>query len=108
MAKEPSLRDALRVKPGSRMDLASFDTGATHGRHKDSAADTLTKDLERLTSLQDRVYAEGRHRILIVLQGIDAAGKDGTVRHVMSAFNPMGCPVTSFKVPTPNELAHDY
>jgi PPK2 family polyphosphate:nucleotide phosphotransferase len=108
MAKAPSLREALRVPPGTKVDLATFDTGATHGRRKDSAATTLAKDLERLTDLQDRVYAEGKHRILIVLQGIDAAGKDGTVRHVMSAFNPMGCPVTSFKVPTPPELAHDY
>ncbi len=108
MAKAPSLRDALRVKPGSKVDLATFDTGATHGRHKDTAAGTLTKDLDRLTSLQDRLWAEQQHRVLIVLQGIDAAGKDGTVRHVMSAFNPMGCLVTSFKVPTPRELAHDY
>ena len=108
MAKAPSLREALRVRPGSKVDLATFDTGATHGRRKDTAAATLAKDLDRLTSLQDRLWAEGRHRVLIVLQGIDAAGKDGTVRHVMSAFNPMGCPVTSFKVPTPRELAHDY
>src|SRR3954468_22579376 len=108
MAKLPSLRDALRVKPGAKVDLASFETGATHGRQKDSAAAMHAKDLDRLTSLQDRLWAEGKHRVLIVLQGIDAAGKDGTVRHVMSAFNPMGCPVASFKVPTPVELAHDY
>jgi len=108
MAKLPSLRDALAVQPGEKVDLATFDTGATHGRRKDQATETLVKDLDRLTSLQDRLWAEGKHRVLIVLQGIDAAGKDGTVRHVMSAFNPMGCPVTSFKVPSPQELAHDY
>jgi PPK2 family polyphosphate:nucleotide phosphotransferase len=61
-----------------------------------------------LTDLQDRLWAESKHPILIVLQGIDAAGKDGSVKHVMSAFNPMGCAVTSFKVPTPVEAAHDY
>jgi PPK2 family polyphosphate:nucleotide phosphotransferase len=62
----------------------------------------------RLTELQNRLWAEGRHPVLIVLQGIDAAGKDGSVKHVMGAFNPMGCIVTSFKVPTPVEAAHDY
>ena len=108
MAKLPSLRDALRVKPGAKVDLATFDTGATHGRQKEDGQAALAKELERLTKLQDRLWAEQRHRLLIVLQGIDAAGKDGTVRTVMSAFNPMGCPVTSFKVPSPAELAHDY
>ena len=62
----------------------------------------------RLTELQDRLWAEGRRKVLVVLQGIDAAGKDGTIRHVMSAFNPQGCPVTSFKVPSAEELAHDF
>ena len=68
----------------------------------------VQKGLDRLTSLQDRLWAEAKHPILIVLQGIDAAGKDGTVRHVMTAFNPMGCIVTSWKAPTAIELAHDY
>ena len=62
----------------------------------------------RLTSLQERLWAEAKHPVLIVLQGIDAAGKDGTIRKVMDAFNPQGCTVTGFKVPTPIELAHDY
>ena len=102
------LREALRVKPGASVDLASLDPAATHGHSKGSADKDLTAGLERLTDLQDRVWAEQKHPILVVLQGIDAAGKDGTIRHVMSAFNPQGCPVTSFKVPTPVELAHDY
>jgi PPK2 family polyphosphate:nucleotide phosphotransferase len=107
-SRPPSLRELLRVKPGSKVRLADVDAGATHGREKHSAAAELEKGLGRLTDLQDRLWAEQKHPVLIVLQGIDAAGKDGSVKHVMSAFNPMGCIVTSFKVPTPTELAHDY
>jgi PPK2 family polyphosphate:nucleotide phosphotransferase len=103
-----SLRERLRVEPGSRVRLADVDPNETHGRSKAHADEELARGLERLTSLQDRLWAEAKHPILIVLQGIDAAGKDGTVRHVMTAFNPMGCLVTSWKAPTPVELAHDY
>jgi PPK2 family polyphosphate:nucleotide phosphotransferase len=103
-----SLRESLIVRPGSRPRLANLDAGATHGRTKARSADELQAGLDRLTGLQDRLWAESKHPILIVLQGIDAAGKDGTVRHVMTAFNPMGCIVTSWKAPTPVELAHDY
>ncbi len=102
------LRDLLRVKPGAKVRLADIDPNHTYGRDKQSAAADLQKGLDRLTDLQDRLWAEQKHKILVVLQGIDAAGKDGSVKHVMSAFNPMGCTVTSFKVPTPIELAHDY
>lgn len=88
-------------------------------RDKDAAApkslpkgDDLKKEieglLERLTRLQDVFYADGRHSLLIVLQGRDAAGKDGVVRTVVGAFNPAGVRVTSFKVPTAIEMAHDY
>jgi len=103
-----SLRESLLVRPGSRPHLADVDAGATHGRTKARSAVELGRGLDRLTGLQDRLWAEAKHPILIVLQGIDAAGKDGTVRHVMTAFNPMGCMVTSWKAPTPVELAHDY
>jgi PPK2 family polyphosphate:nucleotide phosphotransferase len=102
------LRDALRVRPGRRVDLSKIDPGATHGRVKETASAELEAGLARLTDLQDRLWAESRRRVLVVLQGIDAAGKDGTVRHVMGAFNPQGCPVTAFKVPSVEELAHDY
>ena len=103
-----SLRELLRVKPGTSVRLRDVDPSETHGHSKDAAAEHLQKGLDRLTSLQDRLWAEAKHPVLIVLQGIDAAGKDGTVRHVMTAFNPMGCTVTSWKAPTPVELAHDY
>ena len=107
-SRRPSLRDALRIAPGSKVRLETVDANANHGRRKARATDQLQKGLDRLTDLQDRLWAESKHPVLIVLQGIDAAGKDGTVRHVMTAFNPMGCLVTSWKAPTPIELAHDY
>lgn len=103
-----SLRSALRVRPGTRVRLAKLDPNATHGHTKESAVGELEKGLARLTGLQDRIWAEGKRRVLVVLQGIDAAGKDGTLRHVMGAFNPQGCPVSGFKVPSAEELAHDY
>jgi PPK2 family polyphosphate:nucleotide phosphotransferase len=103
-----SLRSTLRVRPGTRVHLEKVDPTATYGRTKESATDELATGLTRLTDLQDRLWAENKQRVLVVLQGIDAAGKDGTVRHVMGAFNPQGCLVTPFKVPSADELAHDY
>jgi len=103
-----ALRELLRVKPGERVDLASFDCGATFGRQKDEADDILAANLARLTELQARIWAEAEHAVLIVLQGIDAAGKDGTINVIAGAFNPQGTPVTSFKEPTAEELAHDF
>jgi PPK2 family polyphosphate:nucleotide phosphotransferase len=102
------LRDALRVRPGSRVRLSRLPTDATHGWDKASAEPALDRQLERLSDLQDRLWAEAKQAVLVVLQGIDAAGKDGTIKKVMTAFNPQGCPVTSFKVPSTDELAHDY
>ena len=102
------LRDALRVRSGRRVRLRDLDPAAAHGWTKETAAPELGRQLDRLTELQDRLWAEGKHAVLVVLQGIDAAGKDGTIRKVMTAFNPQGCPVTSFKVPSSEELAHDY
>jgi PPK2 family polyphosphate:nucleotide phosphotransferase len=102
------LRDALRVKPDSRVRLSQLDPGATHGFDKDSAAPVLERQMARLTDVQDRLWAESKRSVLVVLQGIDAAGKDGTIQKVMEAFNPQGCVVSSFKVPSTEELAHDY
>jgi PPK2 family polyphosphate:nucleotide phosphotransferase len=107
-SKRLDLRSRLRVVPGTTVDLGSFDPGATFGTTKAGSAADLRTGIERLTSLQDRLWAEGRHPVLVVLQGIDAAGKDGTVGHVMSAFNPQGCTVTPFKVPVGPEVTHDY
>ena len=98
----------LLVKPDSRLKLEDVDPEDTHGVSKNAAADRLEKDRERLSVLQYLLYAEARRAVLVVLQGIDAAGKDGTIRHVMSGLNPQGVTVTSFKVPEGEEKRHDY
>jgi PPK2 family polyphosphate:nucleotide phosphotransferase len=108
MAKPTALRNALQVKPGSRVRLEKLDPGATFGHDKAAAVETTQVQMARLRDLQDRLWAESKHSVLVVLQGIDAAGKDGTIGKVMEAFNPQGCPVASFKVPTAEELAHDF
>ena len=102
------LGDLLRVKPGSKVDLSRIDPSETFGHTRDGATVELAHGLERLESLQERLWASRQAQILVVLQGIDTAGKDGTVRHVMSAFNPQGCSVVGFGVPTEEEAAHDY
>jgi PPK2 family polyphosphate:nucleotide phosphotransferase len=96
------------VWPGSRVQLRQFDASDTAGHRKKRAARELATGLRRLSALQDPFWAEARRSVLVVLQGIDTAGKDGTIRHVMGAFNPQGCSVSSFKVPTDIEQAHDY
>jgi PPK2 family polyphosphate:nucleotide phosphotransferase len=108
VAGKPNLREALRVKPGSQVQLERHDPGDFHGWDKDEAKAETAVQLDRLADLQDKLWAEARHAVLIVLQGIDASGKDGAIRRVMSAFNPQGCRVSSFKVPTPEEAAHDF
>jgi len=108
MASRTPLRDSLRVEPGTKVRLEAVDAGTTHGHDKATAPATIANDLARLTALQERLWAEDRQRLLIVLQGIDTAGKGGTIEHVMSAFNPQGCHIHGFKVPTADELAHDY
>lgn len=108
MADPRDLREALLVKPGHGVRLSKLDPAATHGFDKESAAPILERQMARLTELQDRLWAESKRSVLVVLQGIDAAGKDGTIQKVMEAFNPQGCVVSSFKVPSVEELAHDY
>jgi PPK2 family polyphosphate:nucleotide phosphotransferase len=105
---QESFRHLLRVQPGEKIDLAGYDCGATFGRDKKDGTAALAANLAHLTDLQERLYAESKHAVLIVLQGIDAAGKDGTIRVVAGALNPQGTPVTSFKEPSPRELAHDF
>ena len=103
-----NLPTELLVAPGSKVRLAKIDPSDTHGKHKDACDEQLTKNLDKLSILQYRLYAESKRSLLIVLQGIDAGGKDGTIRHVMSGFNPQGASVTSFKVPAGEETQHDY
>ena len=98
-----------RVRPGTRIRLGRIDPADT-GKHADEAAvrAKLGQDIARLAKLQDVLYAERRHAVLVVLQGMDTSGKDGTVKHVMSGVNPSGCEVVPFKVPTEEEAAHDF
>jgi len=99
----------LRVKPGAKVALADIDPAGTHGFDKGRDLEAaLAKNIARIDELQYLMYAEHRRALLVVLQGIDASGKDGTIRHVMTGFNPQGCRVTPFKAPTPEELAHDF
>jgi PPK2 family polyphosphate:nucleotide phosphotransferase len=102
-------RKKLIAKPGARIRLRDVDP-AWHGRHEDEAAAKAELDacMARITDLQGRLYAERRHALLVVLQGIDAAGKDGVCWHVISAMNPQGTSVTGFKEPTAADLAHDF
>jgi PPK2 family polyphosphate:nucleotide phosphotransferase len=93
---------------GKDFDLDDLDPGDKAGLTEEEAQERREKDLERLADLQDRLYAEGRRALLVVLQGLDAAGKDGTIKHVLSGLNPQGVAVTAFKQPTATELAHDF
>jgi PPK2 family polyphosphate:nucleotide phosphotransferase len=102
--------DKYRVKPDSKVKLDHWDPNDTSGfsGDKDKAKDVTDATTNRLEELQELLYAEGKHKLLIVLQAMDAGGKDGTIRHVFDGVNPQGVKVASFKVPTPIELAHDY
>jgi PPK2 family polyphosphate:nucleotide phosphotransferase len=102
--------DRWRVKPGARIDLAKIDTRDTAGAPggKDEVTKLLGDANERLAELQERLYAEDKQSLLVALQAMDAGGKDGTVKHVFNGVNPQGVQVTAFKVPTDEELAHDF
>jgi len=102
------LRSELKVKPGAKVDLSKLDPSDRHGWTKPAAEKATTEQTARLSDLQDRFWAQAKGAVLVILQGIDAAGKDGTIQKVMEAFNPQGCTVSAFKVPTPEELAHDF
>ena len=109
---DPSLgpmRKSLNFRPGKRIDLDRIDPADT-GKYRDreQAEAEENRYLKRLYDLQARFAAESKRGLLIVLQGLDAAGKDGTIRHVFTGMNPQGCDVHAFKVPTPIEAAHDY
>lgn len=102
--------ERYRVKPGEKVDLATFDANeskAFKGDKEEGLAE-LAKLNGRLEELQELLYAENKHKVLIVFQAMDAGGKDGTIRSVFEGVNPQGVKVASFKVPTPDELAHDY
>ena len=108
---ETKLLDRLIVPPGRRIKLGKdFATSWKEGRDFDKrrAAERLQEGVQLLSQLQSKLYAQNRYALLVNLQAMDAAGKDGTIKHVMSGINPQGCRVTSFKSPSSEELDHDY
>ena len=99
----------ILLKPGRALRLKDFDPAYTGTfKNKKDAAEKLAKDIGKMAELQDKFYAEGRNSLLIVFQAMDAAGKDSTIKHVMSGINPQGCQVFSFKQPSQLELSHDF
>lgn len=105
--KKDILKDLL-AKPGKKQLVSDFDSSFTGDLSKQDAKEQLAKDIEKLSELQSMLYAQDRYSILIIFQAMDAAGKDGTIKHVMSGINPQGCQVYSFKQPSAEELDHDY
>src|SRR5262249_17969395 len=109
--------DLFRLQPGKKVRLKDHDTGWAQTKElkelgkdvvKDRAKEILDKNLEDLAEAQELLYADDRYAVLIVLQAMDAAGKDGTIKHVMSGVNPQGCQVFSFKKPSAEELNHNF
>lgn len=105
-----TLHEPFVVRDGRRFRLRRMDTrGSTpHALKKDDAPALLAKAVERIAALQEQLYAHGRWGMLLVFQALDAAGKDSVIKHVFSGVNPQGCQVSSFKVPSAEELAHDF
>ena len=101
--------EEFKVKPGKRISLKNFKTIIKNKKFdKKIGQEILQKGVAEMSVMQDKLYAEGKHSVLIVLQAMDAAGKDGTVNHLMTGLNPSGVKVHSFKSPSSVELMHDY
>lgn len=97
-----------RVAPGEKVGLVKRDTREDQGLDEDQAKQIYKRNTKRLDNLQERLFAESRQSLLVVLQAMDTAGKDSTIRKAITPFNPQGCRVTGFKKPTDKELAHDF
>lgn len=105
--------EAYRVEPGTTVNLDKIppdDTGKFDSKNDGKAKSQarISEFIEKIPSLQERLYAQGTRSVLIILQGMDTSGKDGTIKHVMSGVNPLGCRVAGFKVPSQKELRHDF
>ena len=101
--------EQFRIPTSGKIKIADYDPAVTDGfRDKEEAASKLAADIERMAELQDVLYASRQRALLILVQGMDTAGKDSVIKHVMSGVNPQGVRVTSFKQPTEEELCHDY
>jgi PPK2 family polyphosphate:nucleotide phosphotransferase len=106
-----SLATLYRIDNGKKFRLKDFDPGNTGGlskENKEESEQLLQRSTQQLAELQDMLYAQDRWGLLLIFQGMDAAGKDGTIKHVMSGVNPQGCQVFAFKTPSTEELDHDY
>jgi len=109
MSWASKLAKPYRIEHGKDFRLKDFDPAETGKLHsKDRAQELLEKGISQMAELQNKLYAEDRWALLIIFQAMDAAGKDGAIKHVMSGVNPQGCQVYSFKVPSIEELDHDY
>jgi len=107
--KSREFAKSFRIADGSQFRLKDFNPAETLGwKSKEHAQETLQRGIKRLSDLQEKLYAQDRWAILMNLQAMDAAGKDSTIKHVMSGVNPQGCSVTSFKTPTSEDLDHDF
>jgi len=107
--KTAKLEKSYRVDDGKHFRLKEFDSADTgHWDSVEEAKEQLQKDIKRMEELQDKLYAQDRWSVLLIFQAMDAAGKDGTIKHVMSGVNPEGCQVHSFKAPSQAELQHDF
>ena len=98
----------LLATPGEKHNALNFDPEYTGKLKKENASLMLGENIEALSKIQDKLYADNRYAVLLIFQALDAAGKDGTIKHVMSGVNPQGCQVFSFKQPSSEELDHDY
>ena len=109
MGKGDDLAKAFRVTDGKQFRLKDWDPGDTRGfKSREKAQETLMQGIARLSEDQDKLYAQDRWALLLIFQAMDAAGKDSTIKHVMSGVNPQGCQVSSFKAPSAEELDHDF
>ena len=109
MSKLSRLAQSYRVDDGRKFRLKDFDPGDTGGfKSHEHAKNLLQAGIEKLSDMQQKLYAQDCWALLLIFQAMDAAGKDSTIRHVMSGVNPQGCQVYSFKAPSPEELDHDY
>ncbi len=107
--KTGKLANTFRIDKGKHFRLKDFDPGDTgHWKSKEHAEATLMQEIARTAELQDKLYAQDNWAVLLIFQAMDAAGKDGAIKHVMSGVNPQGCQVYSFKAPSEVELQHDF
>jgi PPK2 family polyphosphate:nucleotide phosphotransferase len=103
------LAKSYRIEDGAHLRLKDFDPAdSAHFKSKEEAEEKVQKDIVRMADLQDKLYAQDQWSLLLIFQALDAAGKDGTIKHVMSGVNPEGCQVHSFKTPSETELQHDF